>query len=129
MLRLAASLADQAPVSLGEAITGIDDRNVGRAGQGGPPRLRMTPVPAITRHLTQTFLDDPGPAWRGEFATVQYAIISLCRPRDYADLGKGIAGLDAESSAEIGIIAVSPRRPTVPTWSVRSEPKAVSHVR
>jgi hypothetical protein len=26
---LAASLADQAPVSLGEAITGIDDRNVG----------------------------------------------------------------------------------------------------
>lgn len=29
MLRLAASLADRAPVSLGEAITGIDDRNVG----------------------------------------------------------------------------------------------------
>jgi hypothetical protein len=28
MLRLAASLADQAPVILGEAITGIDDRNV-----------------------------------------------------------------------------------------------------
>lgn len=28
MLRLAASLADQAPVSLGEAITGIDNRNV-----------------------------------------------------------------------------------------------------
>jgi hypothetical protein len=26
---LSASLADQAPVSLGEAITGIDDRNVG----------------------------------------------------------------------------------------------------
>jgi hypothetical protein len=30
MLYLAASLADQAPVSLGEAVTGIDDRNVGR---------------------------------------------------------------------------------------------------
>jgi hypothetical protein len=29
MLRLAASLADQAPVSLGEAITGIDNHNVG----------------------------------------------------------------------------------------------------
>jgi hypothetical protein len=29
MLRLAASLADQAPVSLGEAITGIDDCNLG----------------------------------------------------------------------------------------------------
>jgi len=29
MLRLAASLADQAHVSLGEAITGIDERNVG----------------------------------------------------------------------------------------------------
>ena len=29
MLRLAASLAGQAPVSLGEAITGIDERNVG----------------------------------------------------------------------------------------------------
>ena len=29
MLRLAASLADRAPVSLGEAIAGIDDRNVG----------------------------------------------------------------------------------------------------
>ena len=29
MLRLAASLADRAPVSLGEAITGIDERNVG----------------------------------------------------------------------------------------------------
>ena len=28
MLRLAASLADRAPVSLGEAVTGIDDRNV-----------------------------------------------------------------------------------------------------
>ena len=28
MLRLAASLTDQAPVSLGEAITGPDDRNV-----------------------------------------------------------------------------------------------------
>jgi hypothetical protein len=29
MLRLAASLADQASVSLGEAFNGIDDRNVG----------------------------------------------------------------------------------------------------
>jgi hypothetical protein len=29
MLRLAASLADQASVSLGEAITGIDGSNVG----------------------------------------------------------------------------------------------------
>lgn len=29
MLRLAASLADQALVSLGDAITGIDERNVG----------------------------------------------------------------------------------------------------
>lgn len=29
MLRLAASLADQALVSLGDAITGIDDRNAG----------------------------------------------------------------------------------------------------
>ena len=29
MLRLAASLAARVPVSLGEAITGIDDRNVG----------------------------------------------------------------------------------------------------
>jgi hypothetical protein len=29
MPRLAASLADQASVSLSEAITGIDDRNVG----------------------------------------------------------------------------------------------------
>ncbi len=29
MLHLAASLADRAPVSLGEAVTGIDDRNVG----------------------------------------------------------------------------------------------------
>ena len=28
MLRLAASLADQVPVSLGEAVTGIDERNV-----------------------------------------------------------------------------------------------------
>ncbi len=44
MLRLAASLADQAPVSLGEAITGIDDRNVGLLVRR-PPRLRTTPVP------------------------------------------------------------------------------------
>jgi hypothetical protein len=29
MLRLAASLADQAHVSLGDTITGIDERNVG----------------------------------------------------------------------------------------------------
>ncbi len=29
MLRLAASLADRAPVSLGDAITGIDERNAG----------------------------------------------------------------------------------------------------
>lgn len=29
MLRLAASLADQAPVSLGDAVTGIDDHNLG----------------------------------------------------------------------------------------------------
>jgi hypothetical protein len=29
MPRLAASLADQVPVSLGEAVTGIDGRNVG----------------------------------------------------------------------------------------------------
>jgi hypothetical protein len=29
MLRLAASLADQAPVSLGDAVTGIDERNIG----------------------------------------------------------------------------------------------------
>jgi hypothetical protein len=27
MLRLAPSLADQAPVSLGDAVTGIDERN------------------------------------------------------------------------------------------------------
>jgi hypothetical protein len=27
--RLAARLADQAPVQLGDAVTGIDDRNVG----------------------------------------------------------------------------------------------------
>jgi hypothetical protein len=29
MLRLAASLAGQAPICLGDAVTGIDDRNVG----------------------------------------------------------------------------------------------------
>ena len=29
MLHLAASLADQAPVSLGKAVTGIHDRNIG----------------------------------------------------------------------------------------------------
>jgi hypothetical protein len=29
MLRLAASLADHATVSLGDAVTGIDERNVG----------------------------------------------------------------------------------------------------
>ncbi len=44
MLRLAASLADHAPVSLGEAITGIDGHNIGllltaashAAGRRGP---------------------------------------------------------------------------------------------
>jgi hypothetical protein len=46
MLRLAASLADDVPVSLGEAVTGIDDRNVDllltaighAAGRQGFPR-------------------------------------------------------------------------------------------
>ena len=46
MLRLAASLADRAPVSLGDAVTGIDDRNVDilltainhAAGRHGFPR-------------------------------------------------------------------------------------------
>jgi hypothetical protein len=46
MLHLAASLADHAPVSLGEAITGIDDHNVDllltaighAAGRRGFPR-------------------------------------------------------------------------------------------
>jgi len=45
MLHLAASLARDVPVSLGEAITGIDDHNVGPAGQGSLPRLRTAPVP------------------------------------------------------------------------------------
>ena len=46
MLHLAASLADRAAVSLGEAVTGTDDRNVGlpvtairhAAGQRPSPR-------------------------------------------------------------------------------------------
>ena len=46
MLHLAASLADRAPVSLGDAVTGIDDRNVDTlltainhaAGRHGFPR-------------------------------------------------------------------------------------------
>jgi hypothetical protein len=46
MLCLAASLADRAPVSLGEAVTGIDDHNVGLLA-GDPPRLRTTPVPSL----------------------------------------------------------------------------------
>jgi hypothetical protein len=47
MLHLAASLARDVPVSLGEAITGIDDHNVGLLVKGGPPRLRTAPVPSL----------------------------------------------------------------------------------
>lgn len=49
MLRLAASLADQAPVSLGEAITGIDDHNVAllvKAVLHASGRRQFLPVPA-----------------------------------------------------------------------------------
>ena len=46
MLHLAASLARDVPVSLGgEAITGIDDLNVGLLVKGDPSRLRAAPVP------------------------------------------------------------------------------------
>jgi hypothetical protein len=51
MLRLAASLADQAHVSLGDAITGIDEHNVGPPDQVGSARLRATPVLARSRTL------------------------------------------------------------------------------
>jgi hypothetical protein len=44
MLRLVASLADHATVILGEAISGIDERNVGLL-ISGPSRLRTTSVP------------------------------------------------------------------------------------
>ena len=62
VLRLVASLADQAPVSLGEAITGIDARNVGllvmavlhasarRQFGWRPPRLPSPDVPGRPGH-------------------------------------------------------------------------------
>jgi hypothetical protein len=46
-LRLAASLADQAPVSLGEAITGIDNRNVGLLVKAGPHALGRRQASAV----------------------------------------------------------------------------------
>ena len=62
MLRLAASLADQAHVSLGDAITGIDERNLSilvsavlRAGG-----RRQFPEP---RHETRHHLHLPGMMW------------------------------------------------------------------
>jgi hypothetical protein len=66
IVRLAASLADQAPVSLVDAVTGIDDRNVGL--QGDPPRFRATPIPlrrgknAIRPVMTPQPLCDDMPA-------------------------------------------------------------------
>src|SRR4051794_34884159 len=41
MLRLGASLAGQAPVCLGDAITGIDERNPRHPDQGRSPRFRQ----------------------------------------------------------------------------------------
>jgi hypothetical protein len=62
MPRLAASLADQALVSLGEAVTGIDGRNVG-AGQGDPARRRLTPVRTAPTLLTATDKSTCSTAW------------------------------------------------------------------
>src|SRR5260370_42057219 len=62
MLRLAASLADQAHVSLGDAITGIDERNLSILVSavlhaGG---RRQFPEP---RHETRHHLHLPGMMW------------------------------------------------------------------
>ena len=62
MLRLAASLADQAPVRLGEAVTGIDERNLSILVSavlhaGG---RRQFPEP---RHETRHHLHLPGLMW------------------------------------------------------------------
>ena len=55
MLRLAASLADQATISLGEAVTGIDDRNVGENSKPGFCAFVVLPGhhSAAYRHRTE----------------------------------------------------------------------------
>ncbi len=55
MLHLAASLARDVPVSLGEAITGIDDHNVGLLVKGDPSRLRAAPVPPDSAHSHRAY--------------------------------------------------------------------------
>jgi hypothetical protein len=80
MLRLAASLADQAPVSPGDAITGIDDRNVGLLVKA--VLLRTAPAPLIAPAGTApavTGCPDPRPD-RREFATVGYATLPVGDP-------------------------------------------------
>jgi len=62
MLRLAASLADHATVSLGEAITGIDERNVGlliNAVRHASGRRQSGGRPSKTRSMTSVFSADP----------------------------------------------------------------------
>jgi hypothetical protein len=59
MLRLAASLIDQAPVSLGKAITGIDDRNVGLLVKA---ILQTTPVPSIAQEALALVRLHTGPS-------------------------------------------------------------------
>jgi len=53
-------LADQAPVSLGATITGIDDRNVGLLVS--PLRLRTRPVPAIAQEALALIRLHTGPS-------------------------------------------------------------------
>jgi hypothetical protein len=53
MLQLAASLAGQAPVILGDAITGIDDRNTRLLVQAILHASGQTPVPLSRRHAAR----------------------------------------------------------------------------
>ena len=63
MLHPAASLADHAPVSLGEAITGIDDHNVDLLLTAIGHAAGRSRVPSLTRTRARAAL----------YATVDYA--------------------------------------------------------
>ena len=56
MLRLAASLADQASVTLGDAITGIDDRDVGLLVKAVLPASERRQLPRSQQTSERTFV-------------------------------------------------------------------------
>jgi hypothetical protein len=81
MLQLAASLADQAPVSPGESITGTDDHNVGLLVKVLHTSGRLQSPDSVRPHSPPSRVVTTQSGCQQELATVEYATLPVGEPR------------------------------------------------